>query len=81
MKYRKIATIDAFQYGVDEEPNWFIMMVRNGRIKISDKGCQIVSLEGTEPCPKGYFIAKGVEGEPYPIEPTIFKKTYEPVGE
>lgn len=38
----------------------------------------IETLEGDMKASIGYYIIKGVEGEFYPCEPSIFKKTYDP---
>jgi hypothetical protein len=31
------------------------------------------------PAPVGHWIVRGVAGEHYPVEPSIFEQTYEPV--
>lgn len=43
------------------------------------KNLRIKTLEGTMSVQKGDFIIKGVNGEFYPCNPDIFKKTYEEV--
>ncbi|HDA2809721.1 TPA: hypothetical protein O4695_001017 [Staphylococcus aureus] len=37
----------------------------------------VVTLEGFLIAEVGSYIVKGVEGEFYPVDPNIFKKTYE----
>jgi hypothetical protein len=39
----------------------------------------VVTLEGYKPVYPGYWIVKGIAGEFYPVEPKIFKATYEEV--
>lgn len=36
----------------------------------------IETLEGPMQAKKGWWIARGVEGEFYPIKPSVFEKTY-----
>lgn len=47
MKYtEKKPSIDAFQYGIDPEPNWFSALVSNGKVnKISPDVCHIIQGE------------------------------------
>lgn len=47
----------------------------------TDKELEIETLEGTMHASIGDWIITGVNGEPYPCKPDIFKKTYEPVVE
>ena len=45
--------------------------------KIAFRGLQVKTLEGSSyNVPEGYIIIRGIEGEYYPCEPTIFEKTY-----
>jgi len=38
----------------------------------------VETLEGFKPCEPGkHYVIRGVNGEVYPIEKTIFEKTYE----
>lgn len=59
-------------------PSWFKKAVTSGRIKYSDLGVYIETLEGLMFAPHGdSYIVKGVDGELYPVRKSIFEKTYE----
>lgn len=51
------------------------------RISEIDRSCFITTLEGRMLASEGDYIIKGVNGEFYPCNPDIFKKTYEEVHE
>jgi hypothetical protein len=81
MKYRKKVLIDAFQLGDKNEPDWFGEAVLTGVVLVDEDDCRtyyIHTLEGTKTCSKGYWIARGVKGELWPIRKDIFEETYEP---
>lgn len=89
-KYRKKpVVIEAFQFYVDDMPDWFMdkvstneMILRkcdHKRYKIDEAYCEIETLEGTMIGKGGDYIIKGVQGEVYPCKPDIFKETYEKV--
>ena len=40
---------------------------------------EVETLEGPMKGKKGYFLVFGVNGEPYPVKPSIFKQTYEEI--
>ncbi len=42
---------------------------------------EVVTLEGTMRADVGDYIITGVQGEPYPCKPDIFRATYEPAEE
>lgn len=83
MKYvKKPVVIEAFQFGVDDLPEWFtnyegvqVYLAENTQY------AQIPTLEGTMTANLGDFIIKGVKGEIYPCKEDIFKETYELVTE
>jgi hypothetical protein len=90
MKYRKKPiVIEAFQFYVDNIPDWFIDKVTKNEITmvncdykkcyIEDAYCEIKTLEGIMIANGGDFILQGVEGEVYPCKKEIFLKTYEEV--
>jgi hypothetical protein len=93
MKFRKKpVVIDAFIFGLHENPKWFNEAVKAGVVEYewcgSSKdldpcdGLKIKTLEGEMRTSYGYeYIIKGVKGEIYPCKPDIFEATYEEVEE
>ena len=89
-KYRKRpVVIEAFQYGIDNRPDWFgdkvtsndiITHIGTDRKETQDYYCEIKTLEGIMTGQLGDFIIQGVNGEIYPCKPDIFEKTYELVN-
>jgi hypothetical protein len=78
LKYiKKPVEVEAFQFGIDEFPNWFIYKINKNNVIIKDDCAYIKTLEGTMKAYKGDFIIKGVKGEIYPCKPDIFEQTYE----
>ena len=78
MKYRKKPVeVEAFRYGYDDEPEWFLNseMVKD----IQNEYCIICTLEGDMRGNRGDYIIKGLRGELYPCKPDIFEKSYEKV--
>ena len=78
MKYRKKPVeVEAFRYGYDDEPEWFL---NSGMVKdIQNEYCTICTLEGDMRGNKGDYIIKGLRGELYPCKTDIFEKSYEKV--
>lgn len=80
MIYRKKPVeVDAFQFGKDEYPLWFIFRINKKTIILKNECAYIKTLEGTMTANKGDYIIKGVKGEIYPCKPDIFEATYEKV--
>jgi hypothetical protein len=85
MKYvKKPIVVEAFQFGVDEEPEWFSDKIRlYGEAKIGDiyiydpSQCSIETLEGRMYANVGDMIIKGIQGEIYPCKKDIFDATYD----
>jgi len=81
MKYvKKPVVVEAFQFLVDERPDWFIK--EYGRQIVLDGGepttrCEIKTLEGVMKACKGDMIIKGIQGEIYPCKKDIFDASYE----
>lgn len=74
---KKPIVIEAFQFGVDDIPDWFkakYITFDNG-----DLTACIGTLEGDMLFHGGDYVIKGVEGELYPCRKDIFEKTYEEV--
>lgn len=81
---KKPIIVEAFKYGFDFMPDWFMDKVFGGDIVFvrSDEWpfyCEIKTLEGIMIAKQGDWIIKGVAGEIYPCKPDIFKATYEVV--
>lgn len=80
MKYRKKpVVIEAFQFRIDNCPDWFMDKVTDLSIITHEKHCFIETLEGLMKANYGDYIIRGVDGEVYPCKPDIFEKTYEAV--
>lgn len=85
MKYRKKPVeIEAFQFGIDYMPDWFMDKVTDNTVTLYNMGkypqegyCEIKTLEGTMKGNIKDYIIKGVNKELYPCKPDIFSKTYE----
>lgn len=86
MKYRKKpVVIEAFQLGVDVEPDWFKTRVGKDVTYVDPEpfvagapsDVLIKTLEGTMRANYYEWIIKGVKGEIYPCKPDIFEATYE----
>lgn len=80
MKYRKRpVVIEAFRYGYDPEPEWFVSRIDSGEIERYRRFCEIPTLEGVMRCVEGDYVVQGIKGEVYPCKADIFAATYEPV--
>lgn len=80
MKYRsKPIEIEAFQFRIDNCPDWFMDKISSLKVITYESFCYIATLEGRMRADKGDWIIKGTEGEIYPCKDVVFKKKYEPV--
>lgn len=64
-------------------PAWGANLLKTGKIAPGPVGvCDwtIDTLEGPMRVRRGDWVVLGVEGEVYAVKPSIFAKTYEPVG-
>jgi hypothetical protein len=85
MKYvKKPIVVEAFQFGVDDWPEWFNDKVRvYGSLQIGDiciydpLQCSIETLEGPMCGDVGDMIIKGIKGDIYPCEKDIFDAIYD----
>lgn len=76
-KFRKIPVeIEAVQFDGDNVDQ--IKTFTGGDAFVSDGSLYITTLEGPLRASPLDWIAKGVQGEHYPIKPSVFAKTYEP---
>jgi hypothetical protein len=79
-RFRKIPVeVEAFRYGVDEPPSWFLKAQGEGTVKVKTDSAEIVTLEGNMRADKGDWVVRGIRGELYPCKPDIFRETYEAV--
>lgn len=87
-KYKKKpVVIEAFKFGVDNIPDWFMDKVSDNTVTLNYMGklypqegyCEIKTLEGVMIGNVGDYIIRGVQGELYPCKSDIFNKTYEEI--
>jgi hypothetical protein len=79
MKYvKKPVVVEAFQFGVDEEPEWFLDEDGIHVLFHEDypNCCKIITLEGVMEAWTGDIIIKDNEDKIYPCKEDIFKETY-----
>lgn len=87
---KKRIPVEAFRYGIEEKPEWFLDAVADSMISIKNEiydedgnlseesFCSVLTLEGEMICNYGNYIIRGIRGELYPCDYEIFKLTYEP---
>lgn len=81
-KYRKkTIVVDAFQWLMDDVPEWITSAIRDDTINFDIRGMIISTPEGEMLASPGDYIIKGVNGELYLCKPDIFEQTYEKVKE
>lgn len=81
-KFRKLPVIiEAFQYGKDPYPDWFMEAISSDTVIDYDHHAAITTKEGVMEANQGDWIIKGVQNELYPCKPSIFQQTYEEVLE
>lgn len=77
---KKPIEIEAFQFGIDEMPEWYLTSEQVSHSYNAYTGevvSQIDTLEGLMKAHKGDYIIKGIKGEIYPCKEDIFKATYD----
>lgn len=74
---KKPVVIEAFKYGIDHRPDWFMDKVTTNDIITYNDHCTINTLEGIMTGNYGDYIIQGVQGEIYPCKWDIFEMTYE----
>lgn len=80
MKYvKKPIVVEAFQFGVDEEPEWFVDEDGIHVVFHDDypNCCKIITLGGVMEAWTGDMIVKGVHGDFYSYKKDIFDATYD----
>ncbi len=81
-KYRKKpVVIEAFRYGIDKEPDWFVPDDNIICVFYEANYITIDTLEGVMRANKGDWIIKGIKGELYPCKHEIFIASYEEVND
>lgn len=77
---KRPVTVEAFQFGYDEEPNWFaakhILITDNPNTGRRELRCCIETLEGEAWLWEGDYVIKGIKDELYPCRQDIFEETY-----
>ena len=84
MKYRKKPiVIEAFRWGFNEPPKWFLEAVRADQVILhsDDAPIEIRTSEGVMKASPGDWIVRGVKGELYPVKTEIFEASYEVTAE
>lgn len=76
---KKPIPVEAYHLRREDEPEWYITAVKQRVIKETDEGVYVSTLEGTEYGTNGCYIVKGVRGELYPCDESIFEETYDKV--
>lgn len=68
------------QYKALLVPGWFIEALRENQIQLFKDGrFQVNTLEGIMNAFPGDYLVRGVQGELYPVNKTIFENTYDQV--
>jgi hypothetical protein len=91
MKFRHRPTeIEAFRWTGDEhqtkDPVWIVEAISDGRVSFDAAGTDDIQIivttpEGDHVGQPGCWVAKGVAGELYIIQPDLFDALYEPAEE
>lgn len=80
---KKAISVEAFQYKVDDEPDWFnpiyVKLETNPETSEKEFHAAIHTLEGDMWFWEGDFIVKGPFNDIYPCRKDIFLSTYEEV--
>jgi predicted GH43/DUF377 family glycosyl hydrolase len=85
MRYiRKPVVLDAFLFGSNTTPDWFIDEQQLGRIsttfydeKVGKKAVNILVKEGLITAYDGMYIVRNEHNEIYPVKKAIFEMVYE----
>ena len=80
MRYRiKSPEIEAFRYGVDETPDWFLTVINAQWAMPYSEGVSIrTTYNQIEYILKGDWILRGYNGIPHGIHADDFERLYEP---
>lgn len=85
MKYaKKPIVVEAFQFGVDEPPDWFVHEHKSINYDLNLDGsvesvCFTSLFQNVMTAYKGDMIIQGIQGEIYPCKKDIFDATYDHV--
>lgn len=71
--------IDNARTDWDSLPLWIREAYDKGGMVFTNESIHIPTLEGTMRADRGDWVICGVEGEIYPVKPSIFEATYEEV--
>ena len=80
--YEKVATIEGMFWEGDTKPLIDFLEDRQwDTLWPEDDSIIIYTKEGPVTCNRGDLIAKGIDGEAWPIDRDIFERTYQEVDE
>lgn len=82
---KKPIPIEYFRFGDKNPPEWFMKEIRIGNVIIipsyeDQQYCLIHTLEGCVRCNIGEYIIRGIDGELYPCNSSIFDRSYIRIG-
>lgn len=76
---KKPIPVEAYHLRREDKPDWYIAAVNRRVVKEVEDGVYVSTLEGKEYGVNGCYIIKGVRGELYPCDESIFEETYDKV--
>lgn len=76
---KRPVVVDAFRYDGSNGPQ--IVTWVGAAARFVEGELWIATLEGDHIASPGDYVMRGVEGEFYPVKPSIFEATYDVVGE
>jgi hypothetical protein len=74
---KKPIRVQAFRWGIDEAPEWWIDRSENFAFK--DGSVFVITNHGPAEAKQGDYIIRGIEGEIYPCGAEIFEASYDEV--
>jgi hypothetical protein len=83
-RYRRLPLeLDAFQFGTEPMPSWFVVALRQDMAELLDTEtphprARLRTSNGTVLAKKGDWILKDVAGTIYPCAEAVFRRSYEP---
>lgn len=64
----------------EQVPAWVDVAVQTGVVVITPNDLEVMTLEGKMKAPSTFMLIRGIHGEIYPCERSIFAASYEPVS-
>ena len=75
---RQPGILEAFRYGIQERPEWFLDCKETGEIVTYPTHCEVRHPEGSLRCEHGDWLVKWTDGAIYPLKDWIFRVVYTP---